>query len=136
MLTIEDFKKIELKVAKVIKAERVEGSDKLVKLEITAGDTDESGAPKNRQIVAGIGKSYSPEELLGREIIIVANLEPKIITLRPIRKTQGRPEEIEGRQGSGQVVLESQGMLLAAACDEIPILLGLDKEVPPGTKIR
>lgn len=68
--TFEDFKKIELKVAQILAAERIEKSEKLVKLQVNVGEAE------SRQIVAGIAKHYSPEELVGRKIVIVANLKP------------------------------------------------------------
>ena len=105
MINFEDFKKLDLKVARIIEAERVENSEKLLKLKIDLGD-------EKRQIVAGLGKTYSPETLRGKEIVVIINLEP--------RRLLG---------------IESQGMLLAADNNE-PILLIPEKEVPPGTKIR
>jgi len=87
VITIEDFSKVSLRTAKVLAAERVEGSDKLLKLQI------ELGAEK-RQLVAGIAQSYAPEEVVGKTIIVVANL---------------KPAKIRG--------VESQGMLLAAKAD-------------------
>jgi methionine--tRNA ligase beta chain len=105
MITIEDFQKIDLRAAKVLAAEKIDGSDKLLKLQIDLGE-------EKRQIVAGIAQFYEPEKLIGREIIVVANLEPRI--LRGI---------------------ESQGMLLAAD-DNGPVLLMPDKEVMPGAKIH
>ena len=112
MISFEDFQKIELKVAKISIAEKVEGSEKLVKLMLDLGEKDESGLVFQRQIVAGIGKAYELESLVGKEIVIVANLEPRIL-----------------------MGIESQGMLLAAD-DNQPVLLIPDKEVPPGTKIK
>ena len=114
MILYDDFKKIELKTAKIISAGKVEDSEKLVRLEIDCGDKDESGAPSNRQIVAGIGLKYQPENLAGKTIIVVANLEP--------RKLVG---------------LESRGMLLAAS-DEMgsPVLLTVMEDVAPGSEIR
>jgi len=107
MITYEDFKKVELKVAKIISAERVEGSDKLIKLALDLGS-------EKRQIVAGIGRAYKPEDLIGLEIAVVANLEPKTL-----------------------MGIESNGMLLAASADDgEPVLLIPQKEVPPGTEIR
>ncbi|HNY98036.1 MAG TPA: methionine--tRNA ligase subunit beta, partial [Candidatus Pacearchaeota archaeon] len=64
MLTIDDFKKIELKTAKILSAERVEGSEKLIKMQISLG-------AEERQLVAGIGKAYNPEDLIGKIIIVV-----------------------------------------------------------------
>ncbi len=106
MINFEEFQKIDLRVAKVITAEKIEGSKKLLKLEIDLGK-------EKRQLVAGISQFYSPEELIGREIVVLVNLEP--------RKIKG---------------VESQGMLLAADDRGNPVLLKPDKEVPPGTKIR
>lgn len=105
MITYDDFKKLDLRVARVLEAQRVEGSEKLLKLKISLGEED-------RQILAGIAKFYEPEQLVGRQIIVVANLEP--------------------RQLMGE---ESQGMLLAAG-EEEPVLLMPDKETIIGSKIR
>jgi len=105
-INFEEFQKIDLRVGKIIEAEKIEGTDKLLKLKVDLGG-------EKRQLVAGIAKFYQPEDLIGKEIIVVANLEPKI--LRGI---------------------ESQGMLLAADVEGKPVLLKPDKEVPPGTKIR
>lgn len=107
MINFDDFKKIELKVGKIIEADRIEGSEKLVKLQVDLGQ-------EKRQIVAGIAKFYEPEKLIGREIIIVANLEPRVL------------------KG-----VESQGMLLAAdGGDAGPVLLTPEKEVPTGSEVR
>lgn len=113
-MTIEEFQRVDLRVAKVHEAVRVEGSEKLVKLSLDAGDKDETGATIRRQVLAGIGKAYEPEQLVGKEIVIVANLEP--------RKLMGE---------------ESNGMLLAASgADGVPAILTLEKEVEPGAKIK
>lgn len=106
LIDISDFARVELKVGKVISAERVEKSNKLIKLTVDTGE--------ERQIVAGIGKAYAPEELLGRKIVVVANLKPA--------KLMG---------------IESQGMLLAATDDEGTLsILTPDKEVRQGAKVR
>jgi methionyl-tRNA synthetase len=101
----DDFAKIDLRVAKIIVAERVEGSDKLLKLQV------EADIP--RQIIAGIGKSYEPENLVGKNIVIVANLEPR---------------ELMG--------LTSQGMLLAGKDENGFALLVPEKEIKPGGKVN
>lgn len=106
MISFEDFGKIELRTAKILAAERIEGSEKLLKLKVSLGDEE-------RQIVAGIGKTYDPEKLLGREIVIVANIAPRIL--------MGH---------------ESHGMLLAASDENGPALLVPDREVPPGVSIK
>ncbi len=114
MIFYDDFKKLDLRVAKILSAERVEGSEKLVKLQIDCGDLDSSNLPAVRQILAGIGKTYAPEELVGREIVIVANLEPRMM-----------------------MGLESQGMLLAASEEDgMPVLLKPDTDVKPGSVVR
>lgn len=106
MVSFEDWKKVELKVAGVLAAERVEGSEKLLKLSVSLGD-------EKRQIIAGIGKAYDPESLIGRKIIVVANLEPKTL-----------------------MGLESQGMLVAATDEEgNPALIVPDREVVPGSAL-
>ena len=106
MITFEDFSKIELKTAKVINSTRIEGSDKLIILDLELGE-------EKRQIVAGIGRSYAPEELIGKTIVIVSNLEPK---------------ELVG--------ITSNGMLLAAHdIDGNPVILIPEKEVPPGIRV-
>lgn len=105
-ISIEDFMNVELRVARVLSAERVEGTDKLMKLRIDLGDEE-------RQIVAGIAQVYEAEALPGRKIIVVANLEPA--TIRGV---------------------ESQGMLLAADSGAGPIVAGFDDWVATGTRVR
>lgn len=105
-ITYDDFAKVELKVAKIVAAERVEKSEKLIKLQLEVGD-------EKRQIVAGIGKAYEAAELIGKEIIIVANLAPKAL-----------------------MGIESHGMLLAAGGGENPVLLTPEKEIASGAKVR
>lgn len=105
MITLKDFKKLEIRIGKILSAQKVEGADKLLKLEVDIGK-------KKRQLVAGIAQYYEPEELIHKEIPILVNLEP--------RKIRG---------------IESQGMLLAVVEKEMPILLHPDKEVSPGSLI-
>lgn len=113
-ISIDAFREIDLRVARITAAEKVEGTDKLLKLQIDLGPSTDSGqGSEQRQIVSGIAERYSPEELVGREIIVVYNLEPR--TLKGV---------------------ESQGMLLAASGDDFISLLAPDHEVPPGSKIH
>jgi len=107
-ITIDEFMKIQLKTAKVLTAERVPKSEKLLKLQVSLGEGTEP-----RQIVAGIGKKYEPETLVGKTIIIVANLKPA--------KLMG---------------IESQGMVLAAGDSEVRGLATILEEVDPGTKVK
>ena len=110
MISFDEFSKLELKVGTVIEAEEVEGSEKLIKLKIDLG---EAGLPAGRQVLAGVKKWYSPEDFVGKQVVVVANLEP--------RKIMG---------------LESQGMMLAADTEDGPVFLTVPKKVPPGVKIR
>jgi methionyl-tRNA synthetase len=103
---IEDFMKVDLKVGKIIAAERVEKSAKLIKLKVDIGT-------ETRQVVAGIGKSYSPEELMGKSVVIVANLKPA--------KLMG---------------IESQGMLLAASSGDLLAVATFDRETKPGSRVK
>lgn len=105
---IDDFAKVDLRVAQVISAERVSGADKLLKLIVDLGS-------ETRQILAGIAKTYSPENLIGRKIVIVANLQP--------RKMRG---------------LESNGMLLAASIGDEgkPVLATFLEDVPNGARLK
>lgn len=106
-ITIEDFMKVDLRVARVIEAEPAEGSDKLLKLQL---DID----GEKRQVVAGIKVNYEPIDLIGRQVVMVFNLKPA--------KLRG---------------IESQGMLLAAVdANGGAILLQPDKEAPEGSKVR
>jgi len=108
-ITIDDFVKVELRVGEIRTAERVPKADKLLKFTIDLGE------PEPRQILAGIAQYYEPEKLIGRKVIVVANLAP--------RKLRG---------------LESQGMILAAAVGEEgrPVLAGFLEDVPNGAKLR
>lgn len=111
-INFDEFSKVDLRVAKIVSVERIEGSDKLLKLQLSAGDKDETGADVNRQIVAGIGKTYEPEILMGKEIVIVANLEPRSL-----------------------MGIESRGMLLAAKDENGLSVLLLDKDMKPGSHV-
>ncbi|HYG65563.1 MAG TPA: methionine--tRNA ligase subunit beta, partial [Thermoanaerobaculia bacterium] len=108
MIAIDRFMETELKVATVQAAERVPKSDKLLKLTVDVG---EEGGP--RTVVAGIGLAYQPEDLVGKQVVVVANLQPA--------KLMG---------------IESQGMVLAASLDGKPVLLHPAAEVPNGTRVR
>ena len=106
-ITIDDFMKVDLRVAKVLTAEKVPNSRKLVKMTIDVGT-------EQRTLVAGIAESYEPEALVGRTIVMVFNLKPA--------KLMG---------------IESNGMVLAASPDGgKPTLVGFDQDVAPGTRVR
>jgi methionyl-tRNA synthetase len=106
-ISFEEFMRVELRVAKVLTAEAVPKSKKLLKLTVDAGS-------EQRTIVAGIAEAYEPEQLVGRTVIIVANL---------------RPAKLMG--------IESQGMVLAAGPEgQPPTLIACDETVPPGMRVR
>ena len=106
-ISIDDFMKIDLRVAKVITAERVPNSKKLMKLEIDLGS-------EQRTLVAGISEAYEAEALIGRHVAIVANLKPA--------KLMG---------------IESNGMVLAASPDDgKPLLVSFETPPAPGTRVR
>ncbi|MEM1635798.1 MAG: methionine--tRNA ligase subunit beta [Thermosphaera sp.] len=102
---IDEFSQVELRVGVVKTAERVPGSEKLIRLVVDLGPLGE------RQIIAGLGKWYAPEYFIGKNVIIVANLKPK--------KMMG---------------LESRGMLLATDTDP-PVLATVEKTVPAGSRL-
>lgn len=104
---IEDFAKVQLRVARILEAEPIEGSDKLLKLQVVIGE-------ERRQVVAGIKANYEPMDLIGRQIVVVYNLKPA--------KLRG---------------VESQGMLLAATSEDGgAILLQPDREAPEGARVK
>ena len=105
MISLEDFQKLDLRIARVIAAEPHPNADRLVVLKIDVGGEE-------RQIVAGIRASYAPESLVGRSIVVVANLAPA--TLRGV---------------------ESQGMLLATRDGDRVVLLAPESAVPAGSKV-
>ncbi len=105
MISIDEFRKIELRVATIKSAEAHPNADKLLVLQIDLGS-------EQRQICAGIRNHYTPEELVGRQIVVVANLETA---------------QLRG--------LESQGMLLAASDDGRVVILSPEKTVQPGAKV-
>jgi methionyl-tRNA synthetase len=109
-ITIDDFTKVDLRVAQILVAERIPKADKLLRLEVDLGY-------EKRQILAGIAQYYEPEKLIGRKIVIIANLAP--------RKMRG---------------LESNGMLLAASLpdnpESTPVLAGFLEDVPLGARLK
>ena len=134
-ISFDDFKKIEIRIGKILAAEKVEGSDKLLKLEVDFGfepveikvmgddmkpaSAEGSGAamqnkiPIRRQIIAGIAKYYTPEALIGKECPFAYNLAPRALA-----------------------GLESQGMIMCPSIDGAPVLMHPDKEVPTGSLVK
>ncbi len=106
-ITFEDFEKLDIRMGRVVQAERVPGTDKLLKLIVELGD-------ETRQLVAGIAESYTPEDVVGKMIPVLMNLEPR--TIRGV---------------------ESQGMILCPSDREgRPVLLLPERDVPVGAKVR
>lgn len=104
LIGIEDFLKLDLRLAKILEAERVKGSEKLLRLRVSLGEEE-------RTLVAGIAKYYAPEDLIGKKVLILANLKP--------RRIMG---------------IESQGMVLAVSDGESLSLLVPDREVREGSR--
>src|SRR3989338_7440691 len=102
-ITIEDLKKIEVRIGKIINAEKVENADRLLKLEVDFGEF-------KRQIVSGIAEFYNPSDLIGKECPFIVNLEPR--TFKGV---------------------ESQGMLFAVKAGDKAVLLHPSEEVPAGS---
>jgi methionyl-tRNA synthetase len=105
-VTIDDFMKIDLRTGKILSAEKVKKSKKLIQLKVDIGT-------ETRQVLAGIAEGYEPDQLIGRTVVLVANLKPV--------KLMG---------------IESQGMLLAGSADGKLVLAGFDQELPPGVRVR
>ena len=105
-IPFSDFQKLDLRIGKIENVEEVEGLDKLYKLTVDLGE------PTKRTLLAGLKESHQPYELLGKLIVVIANLEPR---------------EIGG--------VRSEGMLLAAISGEKPIILIPEEEVKPGSKV-
>ncbi len=134
-MNIDDFKKLEIKIGKILSAEKVEGSSKLLKLEVDFGFAAESfseekpvfaesfgdalgrspigEAREKRQIVSGIAEFYQPTDIIGKEAAFVTNLEPKTI-----------------------MGIESNGMILAVRSGENLAIIGPDKDVLPGSLVK
>lgn len=106
MISIDDFAKIELRVGTVLEASEIEGSDKLLKLQVDLGEE------KPRQVLSGIKKWYKPEKLVGKQFVFITNLEPRTM-----------------------MGFESQGMIMAVGVDK-PIMLKPSSKVPPGSRVR
>jgi methionyl-tRNA synthetase len=111
-ITIDDFAKVDLRVAQIVVAERIPKADKLLRLEVDLGPNFD---PPRRQILAGIAEHYAPEALIGRKVVIVANLAP--------RKMRG---------------LESNGMIVAASVgpNGAPVLVGFIEDVELGARLK
>ena len=105
-ININEFFRLELRVAKVLAAEGVPNTDKLLRLEVDIGS-------ERRQLVAGIAQVYEPDALVGKNIIVVVNLQPA---------------RIRG--------VDSRGMLLAADVGGRPVVATFEEDVPPGTRVR
>ena|ERR1035437_1351239 len=104
-ITIDDFKRVAIRIGKILTAERMENADKLLKLQVDFGEF-------KRQILSGIAEFYTPEELVGKKLPFIVNLEPRVM----------RGEE-------------SQGMLMAIEGEEKPVLLEPAAEVPEGSEV-
>ena len=104
-MTIDEFQNMDLRIGTIVSATRIEGSGKLLKLSVDIGES--------RQIISGIAESYAPEDLVGKQVVVIANLLPRMM-----------------------MGMESQGMILAAHGEKgEPIVLTVEKQVSAGAKI-
>ena len=106
LIQFEDFLKLDLRVVTILEAEPVPKSDKLLKLKVSLGE-------ETKQIIAGIGKSYDPADLVGQQVVIINNLEPR---------------DLMG--------LTSEGMILATDGENGPIVLKPDTSAPDGGFVK
>lgn len=133
MISIDDFKKLDIRVGTIRAAEPIADADKLLRLEVDLGvdpsassgqDPSADSTPRLgsgqtnsgrdiRQIVAGIARQYEPQALVGKRVVVLANLEPRVLC-----------------------GVESQGMLLAADANGEPVLLSPERETPPGSVVK
>jgi len=112
-ISFNEFQKLDIRIGTILEAEKVEGTDKLLKLKIDLSPSTSSGQPELRVLIAGIAEDYKPEEIIGKQIPILINLEPKTI------------------KG-----IESKGMILAVDIDDKATLLYPEKNIPNGSKVR
>ena len=105
-VTFEEFRRLDIRVGRIVAVERIRRARRLLLLKVDLGEEE-------RQLVAGLAGYYEPEQLVGKEVVVVTNLKPKVI-----------------------MGFKSQGMLLAAVVDGKPVLLIPEEEVPPGTKVE
>ncbi|MEE8217541.1 MAG: methionine--tRNA ligase [Vicinamibacteria bacterium] len=105
-IDIADFARLDLRAAKITAAEKIEGSKKLVKLQVDVGS-------ESRQVVAGIAQSHTPDDLVGKTVVLVANLKPARL-----------------------MGVESNGMVLAGSVDGRAVLCSFEREVDPGTRVK
>jgi methionyl-tRNA synthetase len=108
MVTLDEFRNIDLRVAQIMSAERIEKANRLLKVEVDLGE-------ERRTLIAGLGAHYDPEELIGLKVIVVANMQPAVI------------------RG-----IESSGMLLGAGCHDGTniALLTINRDLPTGTRVE
>jgi len=118
-IDFEEFKKVEIRMGKVVECEKVEGADKLLKLQVDFGPAKQDSTPEKRsdermirQIISGIAQSYKPEEMIGKTLPFIVNLE--------YRRFRG---------------VESQGMLIAVDAGEKTVLLEPNAELEPGAEV-
>jgi len=104
-ISFDEFMKMDIRIGRIISAERIKKSKKLLLLKVDIGT-------ETRQLVAGLAPYYKPEDLIDQEIVVLTNLEPKVI-----------------------MGYRSEGMLLAADVDSVPVILKPERDVPPGSKV-
>ncbi len=112
-ISFEEFSKVDLRIGHILSAERIVESDKLLKLQVDLGEKNQLGEIVPHQVIAGIGKRYEPEFLVGKEVLMVANLAPRTL-----------------------LGYESQGMIIAASDTEGPIIMLPERTTEAGTHLK
>ena len=134
-ITIEEFKRLDIRIGEILKAERVENADRLLRLEVDFGPSTRStssgqagSGSSKRQIVAGIAQWFDPEDLVGKKFPFIVNLEPK--------KIGPEGDYSQGMMLAGVEKLEKSVKVMDSETDEKPVLLNPSEKVPNGTKVR
>jgi methionine--tRNA ligase beta chain len=121
MITIDDFKKVEIRAGRILTAEKVEGSDKLLKLKVDFGPDSAPSFGGTKQVISGIAKYINPEELVGTICAFVTNLEPR---------------EIMGLKSEAMIMAASTSSGQAVSGKNFFSLLKLESDVPPGSIVK
>lgn len=114
-ISIDDVSKVEIKIGTIVSAEKVEGSDKLLKFSVDFGNSEV------RSIVSGVAQSYQPEQMLGKQVPVITNLAPRML---------------KGVESNGMALYAIDNTVFDGLAQHKPIMLNPEREVPPGSVVR
>lgn len=121
MITLDQFKEIEIRMGKILSCEKVEGTDKLLRLQVDFGEKNPAtNLPAGRQVISGIAQSYSPEELVGKTLPFVVNLEYR---------------KFKGEESQGMLVATTSSVAGAGTGSDNVVLLEPNKEITSGAEV-